>query len=197
LSQVLVLASSATWRGELLAQLQIPFEQADPGLDESPWMVRDLEPEELVSQLALAKAQSLRSRFPGALLLGADQVAVSGDDILGKPGSSELAVQQLLQLAGSTHRLVTGLALWDNREQREFTTVITRTLRMRALTRSQAEEYVRRDSPQGCAGSYRIESLGIALFEHIDGDSSGVVGLPLMAVSRLLREAGLDPLQCR
>lgn len=160
-------------------------------------MVRDLEPEELVSQLALAKAQSLRSRFPGALLLGADQVAVSGDDILGKPGSSELAVQQLLQLAGSTHRLVTGLALWDNREQREFTTVITRTLRMRALTRSQAEEYVRRDSPQGCAGSYRIESLGIALFEHIDGDSSGVVGLPLMAVSRLLREAGLDPLQCR
>ena len=197
MSQVLVLASSATWRGELLAQLQIPFEQADPGLDESPWMVRDLEPEELVSQLALAKAQSLRSRFPGALLLGADQVAVSGDDILGKPGSSELAVQQLLQLAGSTHRLVTGLALWDNREQRGFTTVITRTLRMRALTRSQAEEYVRRDSPQGCAGSYRIESLGIALFEHIDGDSSGVVGLPLMAVSRLLREAGLDPLQCR
>ncbi len=158
-------------------------------------MARGLAPDELVAQLALAKAQSLRPQFPGALLLGADQVAVIGDAILGKPGSSERAVEQLLQLAGGAHHLVTGLALWDDRDQREYSTVVVRSLRMRELTRAQAEEYVRRDSPEGCAGSYRIESLGIALFEHIDGDSSGVVGLPLMAVSRLLREAGLDPLQ--
>ncbi len=158
-------------------------------------MAQGLIPDDLVVQLALAKAQALRPQFPGALLLGADQVAVTGNLILGKPGSSERAVEQLLQLAGGEHRLVTGLALWDDREQREHTAVVVRNLRMRELTRTEAEEYVRRDSPEGCAGSYRIESLGIALFEHIDGDSSGVVGLPLMAVSRLLREAGLDPLQ--
>jgi MAF protein len=177
-----------------LAQLQLPFQQADPGLDERPWKRRELEPEELVSQLALAKARALSSRFPGALLLGADQVAVSDGEILGKPGHSEGAVEQLIHLSGKAHRLVTGLSLWDDREQREWTTVVTRTLQMRKLTRAQAEEYVRRDSPENCAGSYRFESLGVSLFEAVDGDSSGVVGLPLMAVCGLLRKAGLDPL---
>jgi len=157
-------------------------------------MNASLEPEQLVTQLALAKAKALGPRFPQALLLGADQVAVSSDRVLGKPGSSEAAVEQLLQLSGTTHRLVTGLALWDNREQREWTTVTTRKLQMRELSRDQAIEYVRRDSPENCAGSYRFESLGISLFEAVDGDSSGVVGLPLMTVSGLLRRAGIDPL---
>lgn len=190
----LVLASTAPWRGDLLRQLQVPFVQADPELDESPWKERGLAPRELVVELACAKARALASAYPDALLLAADQVAVCDSLVLGKAGDSQGAVEQLLMLAGRSHELVTGLALYDPRQDTLHTDLVVRTLRMRPLTRLHAERYVHRDSPQACAGSYRFESLGIALFEDIDGDSSGVVGLPLMAVTRLLAAAGIDPL---
>ena len=193
--RTLVLASSAVWRGELLAQLQVPFEQASPQLDESPWMARNLPPKELTEQLARAKARALSDRFPTALLLGADQVVDCDGQVLGKPGSTEAARAQLELLAGREHRLVTGLCLWDPLNNREFSASVTRTMTMRKLTSAEIADYVQRDSPEQCAGSYRIESLGIALFASIDGDSSGVVGLPLMEVTNLLRSAGLPVLK--
>jgi len=187
----LVLASTASWRGDLLRQLGLPFVQADPQLDEQPWKQRGLPPRELVTELARAKARALAASYPDALLLAADQVAVFEGTVLGKPGNAERAVEQLLLLSGRSHELVTGVALHDARSGRDHTTVVVRTLTMRSLSSAAAEEYVRRDCPLQCAGSYRIEALGIALFEHIDGDSSGVVGLPLMAVTGLLRDAGV------
>ncbi len=190
----LVLASTAPWRADLLRQLGLPFVQADPQLDERPWKQRGLPPNELVTELALAKARALAAAYPDALLLAADQVAVFEGTVLGKPGSFDAAVEQLLMLSGHSHDLVTGLALHDAPSGQAQTTVVVRTMTMRTLSRQAAEDYVRHDSPLQCAGSYRIEALGIALFEHIDGDSSGVVGLPLMAVTRLLKAAGLDPL---
>jgi MAF protein len=195
MTRSLVLASTAAWRGDLLRQLQVPFLQVDPELDETPWKQRGLGPRELVVELACAKAKALAPTYPDALLLGADQVAVCDGVILGKPNGTEGAVEQLLMLAGRSHELVTGLALYDPREDTLGTEVVVRTMAMRPLTPLLAQDYVRRDSPQECAGSYRFESLGIALFEDIDGDSSGVVGLPLMAVTRLLAAAGIDPLR--
>jgi len=195
MTRSLVLASTAAWRGELLSQLQLAFIQVDPQLDETPWQDRGLSPADLVVQLACAKARAVATSYPDALVLGADQVAVSGDTILGKPGSPEKAVEQLLMLSGRKHDLITGLALHDARRSHDHTAVVVRTMTMRTITRRLAEDYVRRDGPEHCAGAYRFESLGIALFEDIDGDSSGVVGLPLMSVARLLAEAGLDPLE--
>ena len=194
MTRSLILASTAAWRGDLLGQLQVPFIQVDPQLDETPWQERDLAPTDLVVQLACAKARAVATTHPDALVLGADQVAVSGNSILGKPGSPERAVEQLLMLSGRQHDLITGLALHDARLGQDYTAVVVRTLTMRPITRRLAEDYVRRDRPEHCAGAYRFESLGIALFEDIDGDSSGVVGLPLMSVARLLAEAGHDPL---
>jgi len=191
----LVLASTSRWRAALLERLQLPFTQADPGLDEDPWKARGLAPRQLVTQLAVAKAQAVAAAHPGALVLGGDQVAVLGDTILGKPGTEERARAQLTAMAGREHQLVTGTALVDGRDGTVRTAVEVHTMRLRALTAAQIHAYVARERPLDACGSYYVESLGIALFERLEGtDFTAIVGLPLTQVVGLLAQAGVDVL---
>jgi len=182
----------------LLLRLGLDFLQEDPELDEDPWKQRGLSPTELVRQLAQAKAEAVLAHHPGSLVLGADQVVSFDGDILGKPGSRPNAVKQLKRLQGRTHELVTGLALVDGRDGSCRSEVMTHTVTLRALGAQAIERYVEQDRPEHCAGSYKVESLGITLFERLEGtDYTGIIGLPLTAVTRLLVQAGLDPLAPR
>ena len=191
----LVLASTSPWRRELLLRLGLAFEAIDPDLDEQPFKDRGLSPEDLVLMLAAAKAEAGGALRPGALVLGSDQVACIDERILGKPGTAERAAEQLQALAGRTHRLVTGVALLDGRTGRVASALDVHEVTLRPLSDAQIRRYVDLDQPLACAGSYKLEGLGIALFERVRGDDyTGVIGMPLTAVVRLLGAVGLDPL---
>ena len=187
----IVLASGSPYRRRLLRRLGIPFrwarprfEEPDPGEGESAFVY--------TRRMALGKARSLAKRFPRALILGSDQVAVCEGRILRKPGDPERAVRQLLRLAGREHRLVTAVALVDAASGRERWRVVSNRMRIRPLKRAEARAYVARDDPVDCAGSYKTESLGIALFEYLRGDDpTAIEGLPLTVVARMLEEVGV------
>ncbi|MEZ6014902.1 MAG: Maf family protein [Planctomycetota bacterium] len=191
----LVLASTSKYRAALLARLGVAFEQAAPGVDERAfdalWDV--LSPAGYALHLARAKAAAVAASCPDALVLAGDQVGVLEVDgrrvRLDQPGTPERNVEQLVALAGRTHRLVSGIVLFDARTGREQAHVDEQALTMRPFTRAEAEGYVARCAPLDCAGGYRIEDAGIALFERVVGDDpTGIEGLPLIAVARMLRQ---------
>ena len=195
--QPLILGSTSAARRTLLNRLEIPFEVASPKFDEAADAERfeSLSDAEFALTMARGRAHSLAPRFGDRWILAADQVAVLPGPPrlrLGKPGREEVAVEHLMALAGHTHHLTTGVVLLHpgTGEQREA--IDAQTLTMRAFDREEAERYVRRHRPLECAGSYRIEDAGIKLFDCIEGqDYTGIMGLPLLAVGRLLREVGV------
>lgn len=190
-----MLASTSPWRGELLGRLGIPFEQLDPDLDEAPYKQRGLPPQELVATLAEAKARALAEQAPDALILGADQVVALDQTVLGKPGTTDRAFAQLRQMSGRTHELITGVALLDAASGQLQGHVDVHRMTMRPLTDAAIRDYVRRDDPLGCAGSYKVEALGAALFERMEGDDwTAIIGLPLSVVVTLLAGAGVSVL---
>lgn len=185
----LVLASTSRYRRELLERLGVPFHCAAPPVDEDAYKQSGVDPIELAQQLARAKALSLHEQFPRAAIIGCDQVAVCGGHVLGKPGTVERAIEQLLRMNGRTHELVTAVCVWHAERVYEHT---DRTrLTMRRLNRATIERYVAADQPLDCAGSYKLECRGIGLFAEIDtSDPSAITGLPLMAVTRMLADLG-------
>lgn len=203
-----MLASTSRYRAELLRRLDVPFAQCDPKLDEDAALAAlgDREPGELALHLARAKAEaaaSARGRTADEWVLASDQIGwlpASGGGtavLLRKTGDAAAAVEQLLRMSGRTHTLTTAVVLRPPAALLEAG-VPTREhldihrLQMRGFARAEAEDYARRYAPTDCAGSYRIEDAGIALFERIEGDDfTGIIGLPLIAVARMLREAGL------
>jgi len=185
----LVLASTSRYRRELLARLGLPFRAVAPACDEEALKLPGLRPEHLAARLALGKAESLRPTEPGATLVGSDQLVALGDVILGKPGTAARAAEQLAMLAGRTHALVTAVAVVHAGGVLEHVDVTT--LSMRPLTAAQIERYVAADAPLDCAGSYKLEARGIALFDRIDSaDHSAVTGLPLIALTSMLASIG-------
>jgi len=189
----LVLASTSVYRRELLARLGIPFIAASPCYDE-PRL--ELPPEKLVMAHAVAKAKSLADDYPESLILGSDQIAALGDEILGKPGSELDAMAQLEKLQGRTHRLLTAIALYDSKAKSTKTALDLHEMVMRSLNSAEIRAYVERDKPVDCAGAYKLESLGISLFSEIRGsDDTAVIGLPLLRVVDLLLESGIKILQ--
>jgi septum formation protein len=188
----LVLASTSRYRLELLARLGVPFRAVAHRCDERA-LERTLpagaSPTDLAVALARAKAESLRDVEPHAAVLGSDQVAALGAEVLHKPGTPEEAARQLTRLAGRTHLQVTAVALLYEGCLHEHVDVARLT--MRPLTAEQIERYVSADAPLDCAGSYRLEARGITLFERIEcADHTAIVGLPLIAVTSLLAAAG-------
>jgi septum formation protein len=176
----------------------IPFETAAPRFDEGALRHRfgEVSPGAFALELARGKALSLRDQHPNAWILAGDQVGVllgaKGPALLSKPGTVDRAVTQLLMMAGHTHELWNGIVLAApaGGEVREI--VDRQRLTMRDFGESEARAYVERHRPLECAGAYRVEDAGIRLFERIEGeDFTGIMGLPLLAVSRLLREVGL------
>ncbi len=189
----LVLASSSRYRGELLARLGLPFDTDVPGIDETPRAGEA--PEALVARLAAAKARAVAGRHPGALVIGSDQVAVCGAEVLGKPGTEAAARDQLARLSGQSVTFLTGLCLLDTDRNAEQTVVEPTRVEFRMLSAAEIAHYVASDRPLDCAGAFKSEGLGIALFEAIEGrDPNALIGLPLIALCRMLRQCGVDPL---
>jgi septum formation protein len=199
-SAPLVLASGSRWRLELLARLEIPFEGRSSDFDERAHDHRfaELGPEGYALLLARGKAEAVARERPDAWVLGADQLALldeaDGPTLLHKPGTEANALAQLMRLRGRTHRLLTAVVLLGPKraasswEAHEFD---QQTLTMREFDEAEARAYVERHRPIDSVGSYHIEDAGIRLFERIDGDYTGIMGLPLLAVCRLLRRASL------
>ncbi len=184
----LVLASTSKYRQAQLARLGVQFESVAP--DYAELAIAGLTPRQMIVHHARQKALAVQVLRPDAWVLAADQGAILTDRLLGKPGTVEAAVGQLLDLAGQTHALVTAvaLALPDGRLLQRVTTV---ELAVRALTEAEARAYVDQDQPLDCAGSYKIEAAGPWLFDFALGDDpTAIEGLPLIAVAALLREAG-------
>lgn len=185
----LILASTSVYRRELLSRLQIPFETARPDTDETP--LPGESPEALARRLARAKATEVAARNPDAWVIGSDQVAELDGRPLGKPGGHEAAVAQLTAMSGQPVRFHTGLCLaragGEALEALDLTTV-----RFRTLAPDEIERYLQAERPYDCAGSFKSEGLGIGLFEAIENrDPTALIGLPLIATARLLREAGV------
>jgi len=185
-----VLGSTSRYRRELLSRLRIAFEVASPEVDETP---RPGEaPRDLALRLARAKARAVAAKFPGAAVIGSDQVADLDGEPLGKPGTHERAVAQLQRMRGRTVVFQTALAVVCQATGFEQVDVAAVEVRFRDLTDAEIEAYLHAEEPYDCAGSAKSEGLGIALLEAIDNDDpTALVGLPLIRTCRMLRAAGV------
>ncbi|MGX9837930.1 Maf family protein [Enterobacter dykesii] len=189
----LVLASTSPYRRMLLEKLGIPFECAAPEVDETPQPGES--PRHLVMRLAKEKAQSLAARYPAHLIIGSDQVCVLDGEITGKPHTEENACQQLLRARGTIVTFYTGLALYNSANGHLQTECEPFDVHFRHLSEQEIVDYVRRERPLNCAGSFKSEGLGIALFDKLDGrDPNTLVGLPLIALCQMLRREEYNPL---
>jgi septum formation protein len=189
----LVLASTSRYRAELLARFGLPFERADPGVDEAPLAGEG--PAQTALRLATLKAGAVRAAWPDALIIGSDQVASLDGKRLGKPGTHEKATRQLASASGRTVQFDTAVALLDATTGRTMSRLVPCQVTFRALDAGTIETYLLREKPYDCAGSAKAEGLGIALIERIQTDDpTSLVGLPLMALTELLALAGMPVL---
>lgn len=185
----LLLASTSRYRRELLERLRLPFHVARPDVDETTGP--DEAPAALAARLASLKAAAIAAHHPEAWVIGADQVAEVDGQAIGKPGHREAAIAQLTAMSGRAIRFHTALCLLRDQNRHEASDVTT--VRFRQLSAEEIERYVDAEQPFDCAGSFKSEGLGITLFEAIDSqDPTALIGLPLIALSRLLREAGFQ-----
>lgn len=186
----LVLGSTSPYRRELLSRLHLPFQVAAPEVDETPRLGES--PRQLAVRLALAKAQSVASRFPSAVVIGSDQVADMDGEPLGKPGNHENAVAQLRRMRGRTLVFQTAISvvcLESGFEQSDLAPV---KVTFRDLADGEIEAYLLAERPYDCAGSARSEGLGIAILDAIESDDpTALVGLPLIRTCRMIRAAGV------
>lgn len=188
----LILASTSRYRRELLARLRVPFDVHSPGVDEAAHPGEA--PPQLAARLALAKAQAVARAHPQAWVIGSDQVADLDGSAIGKPGTHERACAQLRRMSG--RRVVFQTAVAVVRGASVGQALVPVTVRFRTLDEASIETYLRLEQPYDCAGSAKSEGLGIALLEAIESDDpTSLVGLPLIATCRLLREAGYDALR--
>ena len=188
----LILASSSRYRRELLDRLGLPYECVSPDVDETPRA--DETPRETALRLAEAKARAVWETRPGSVVIGSDQVADLGGRKLGKPHTRERAVAQLEAMQGEETVFATALCVIDAQGRAHRTESLTR-VRMRRLSRETIEAYVDREQPFDCAGSAKIERLGIALMDSVESDEpTSLIGLPLMKLTTLLARAGVEVL---
>lgn len=186
----LVLASTSPYRRDLLGRLQIPFDTCAPETDESP--LPDEAPAATAERLSLAKAQAVAGRFPAALIIGSDQVAYCGASRFGKPASRENARRQLAELSGKNVVFHTGLCLLNSITGRSHLRGIATEVRFRELSDAEIARYLDKEDALNCAGSARSEALGISLLEWMRSDDpTALVGLPLIALSEMLRAEGI------
>ncbi|WP_237056621.1 Maf family protein [Microbulbifer sediminum] len=189
----LILASSSPYRRALLEQLELPFECASPHINEEA-LTGESGPE-LAARLASEKARALAARYPHGLIIGSDQVAECDGRLLGKPGTPEKAEEQLSACSGRRVCFHTGLSLLQAASGRQLTQVEPFSVIFRELTPGQIRRYVEREQPLDCAGSFKVEGLGIALFEKMEGsDYNSLIGLPLIRLVNMLRQFDIDPL---
>lgn len=188
--QTLVLASSSPYRRELLARLHIPFEVLSPDVDETP--LPGEKPQDTALRLAQLKARAVADRFPDALIIGSDQVAMLDETQFGKPHTFENAKKQLLQASGRKMIFHTALCLFNSKTGNMQARVVPIGVQFRPLSEAQIERYLHQEQPYNCAGSAKSEGLGIALIERFEGDDpNALVGLPLIALVDMLGNEGV------
>ncbi|MBQ4810979.1 septum formation protein Maf [Pseudoalteromonas luteoviolacea] len=189
----LILASSSPFRQQILKKLGLIFEHFSPDIDESP--IAGETPLELVKRLSDVKARSALSRYNKGLVIGSDQVAVFNNQILGKPHTKENAIAQLSMFSGQTVTFYTGLSLYSIEENKSITKVVPFHVHFRHLSQSQISNYLDKEAPYNCAGSFKSEGLGICLFERLEGeDPNTLIGLPLIELTKSLADFGIDVL---
>ncbi|MNH23747.1 Maf-like protein YceF [compost metagenome] len=186
----LLLASSSPYRRELLERLRLPFSWASPDIDEQ--RLPEEPALELVKRLAQEKAHALAASHPDHLIIGSDQVAVLGEQILGKPHTFERACAQLLEASGNHVTFLTGLALLNSQTGYCQVDCIPFTVNMRELDLACIERYLRAEEPYDCAGSFKAEGLGVSLFQSTHGvDATSLIGLPLIRLIDMLLQEGI------
>jgi septum formation protein len=186
----IVLASTSAYRRMLLERLQLPFETDRPETDETAHPGEM--PSTTAERLALDKAYAVAARWPDALVIGSDQVAHRGDEIFGKPGTEARAIAQLQRMRGQTVVFHTALAVLNTRSGHAQVAGVPTRVRFRDLDDDEIRRYVERERPLDCAGSAKSEGLGITLLEAMSGDDpTALIGLPLIALSRMLRAEGV------
>ena len=186
----IVLASSSSYRRELLTRLQLPFTCHSPDIDETPQANESAQA--LVQRLALSKARALAQHYPQHIIIGSDQVAVLDGKIIGKPLHAEGATQQLSAASGRSLVFLTGLAVIDTRTQIEQVDLVPFTVHFRTLNAAQIQRYIAAEQPFDCAGSFKSEGLGVSLFQATEGsDATSLVGLPLIRLCDMLNVCGI------
>ncbi len=186
MSQNLVLASTSESRKKLLERLKIPFTVAPSNVDET--VLPNEKPEDLVLRLAKLKAEAVATKFSDALIIGADQVGVLENTILCKPLNSKNAIEQLQFVSGKTVRFYIGVCLLNTKTKAQKITLETFDVVFRALSLSEIENYLKKEEVMNCAGSFKVEGLGISLVEKLIGDDyTALIGLPLIKLVTLLK----------
>ena len=185
----LILASTSPWRRELLARLALDFEVVAPEVPEEH--LRGESPADRALRLAAAKAQAVSARHPQAVVLGSDQVAACGNEVLDKPGDARRCREQLLRLSGRSAHFYTACVLLGARAGLHLAHVDTTTVVFRGLSPGEVDRYIAREQPFDCAGGFRAEALGITLFDCIESqDPTALIGLPLIWLAGALRAVG-------
>jgi septum formation protein len=189
----LVLASTSRYRKALLERLGLPFAVAAPDVDEAP--LGGERPADTALRLSVLKAKSLRDKFADALIIGSDQVAALGSERLDKPGSHENAARQLRRVSGKAVDFHTAVTLLDSSTAKLQSKVVACRVTFRRLDDARIEAYLDREQPYDCAGSAKAEGLGIALIARMETDDpTSLIGLPLIALTGMLEQAGLPVL---
>ncbi len=186
----LILGSSSPYRRELLERLRLPFTVVSPKIDETPKAGET--PPETALRLALEKARHIAQSHPNALIIGADQVATVNGEQIGKAGGFDKALAQLQMMRGKTALFHSALCLYDARnDSYQLENIITKTT-FRDLPDDELAAYLRIEQPYDCAGSAKVEALGITILEKVESDDpTALVGLPLIALTGMLRQAGM------
>ncbi|PWI35006.1 septum formation inhibitor Maf [Vibrio albus] len=189
----IILASTSHYRRSILSKLGLPFDVAKPDCDETP--LQNEKPQELVLRLSQSKAESCPCSDENRIIIGSDQVCVIDGQIMGKPHTKEKAIEQLLMASGKSITFYTGVALHNTRTGITDTELDTFVVHFRHLTKQQIANYVEKEQPLDCAGGFKSEGLGIALFERLEGkDPNALIGLPLITLIDMLEKQGITVL---
>ena len=190
----LILASTSPYRKALLERLQLDFQCDPPDIDENPMPGESVE--NMVVRLAKNKAEAVAANHPDALVIGSDQSAVLDGEVLTQPGNFDNAVKQLQKASGKRIAFQTGLCLLNTRSGNVQTACIPYTVVFKTLTQGMITNYLRKEEPYNCAGSFKSEGLGIALFEKFEGDDpNALIGLPLIKLIEMLDNEGFNVLE--
>ena len=183
----LILASTSPFRKAILNKLGVTFDTLSPEADETA--LDNETPQQLVERLSIAKAKAVADKVNDALVIGSDQVSVINGEIIGKPHTHENAVKQLQNASGKTVTFYTGLCLYNSTTQQYQSEVVPFNVVFRTLSDSQIENYLKKEEPYNCAGSFKSEALGIVLFEKLEGeDPNTLMGLPLIRLVKMLEK---------
>ncbi len=189
----LILASSSPYRRAILDKICLSYHSISPQIDESPLIDENVS--DLVQRLALEKALKIAQQQPDSLIIGSDQAAYLNGKILGKPGNAVTAHQQLSQCSKNTVTFHTGLCLLDSSDNSYQCEDVIFKVHFRELTDQEIHHYIAKENPLDCAGSFKVEALGISLFERLEGDDfNSLIGLPLITLLKMLRNKGINPL---